>query len=208
MIKNILKRENDNKFNLSNIKNALNETIPVEQKIKGELSFEPDKGKIIEKIITDNRKRKDFSILNKYLHDRRLPELFEYIEDNKIPHEKIKIELDSYNRAKETIFDTTFILEKTLINIDKNEIIKYQTNNIENLQFESFLKYLKNKNIIEQEEFYFLKIVRNTFSHNQFPQKAIIEKFVQLENNKPFAKQISEIYDAKIEQILTKVKQI
>ncbi len=210
IIKNTIESDNDLNIKLNELKNTLNENIEIKQKISGKLSFEPNKGKQIEKTIVDNRKRKDFSILKKFVHDRRLPELFEYFKDTIIQHSKLKKELQTYNKVKELIFDHAFVLEKKLIEIDRDEIISLHNtrSNKSNIQHEPYLMYLKNKNLINENEFVLLNIVRNTFSHNQFPPKATIEKFADINNSKTFSEQIYQVYDSKIREVLQKIDKI
>ncbi len=100
MLEKLLGYESELSIKLSGIKTALGEIIEIRKKISGKLSFFPNQGETIEKTITDRRKRKDFSVLDKLQGDRRLPELFEYFEEEEIPYSKIKVELDSYNRKK------------------------------------------------------------------------------------------------------------
>ncbi len=210
MLKNTIESEEDLNIDLANIKTSLNKRIKISQKISAKLSFNPNKGGLIEKTITDKRKRKDFSMLKKYIHDRRLPELFEYFEDDKIEHSILKKELESYNRTKELIFDSIFEIEETLLNKAKDEIIKIHTNitNKPNIQHEPYLIYLKKKEIIAEDELTFLKVVRNTFSHNQFPPKETVEKFVTIIKDKPIAEQIYEIYDGKKRLLLERIKEL
>lgn len=215
MIKNIIQSGSNLNIALDNIDTALNETVKVSQTISGKLSFFDENGKKIEKddekpkiekIITDNRKRKDFSVLKKLTSDRRLPELFQYFDESEIPYPKLKVELDSYNKVKDLIFDRAFELEIALINKAKDEIIRLQTNDSKNIQHEPYLKWLQKENHINTDEFNFLKVVRNTFSHNQFPPKVIVDIFHTLDKSKPIAGQIYNIYDEKIRMLLQKME--
>lgn len=201
---------------LKNIEILLNETLLVKEKISGSLFFD-DLGEIIEKKeykkqitkhITENRKRKEYSVLKKYIFDRRLPELFEYWEEENIPIEKIKLELDSYNKAKETVFELIFELEKAIITKAKDSIINLHKEESEgqNITHKPYLHWLLTQNIISEKHFRFMNMVRKTFSHNQFPQKKTMEIFINQWNDDKYAQQIVSVYKEKINAILKQIK--
>ncbi len=200
---------------LKNIEILLNETLLVKEKITGYLLFD-DLGEIIKKdnekkritkYITENRKRKEYSVLKKYIFDRRLPELFEYFNEESIPIEKIKIELDSYNKSKETVFELIFELEKTIITKAKDSIINLhkQESKDENISHKPYLHWLQLQNIITEKDFRFMNMVRKSFSHNQFPQKKTMEIHIKKWNNDKYAQQIVAIYKEMNEEILAQI---
>jgi hypothetical protein len=205
---------------LKNIEILLNESLLVKEKITGRLLFD-DLGEIIEKDkekkhitkhITENRKRKEYSVLKKYIFDRRLPELFEYFNEECIPIEKIKLELDSYNKAKETVFELIFELEKTIITKVKDSIINLhkqeskEGNKEGNVSHKPYLSWLLLQNIITEKDFRFMNMVRKSFSHNQFPQKKTMEIHIKKWTNGKYAQQIVEIYKEMNVEILTQIK--
>jgi len=215
MFEKLLNNPNPNILENISMENILNESIDVKIEINGKLSFE-NEGEIIKKnenkpqisrIIVEKRKRKEFSVLQKYLHDKRLPELFEYFDKQEIPVSELKLELDTYNQVKNQVFDLVFRFEKTLIEKDYEGIKSFiETKTGEepknHIQHKPYLFWLKSKNFIDENEFRFLNMVRNTFSHNQFPQKKTMDLFItQWENNK-FANAIFEFYKGKVENIL------
>ena len=212
MIEELLEDGKNLNLKLKESDKLLNQTITIKQKVKAKLSFN-DLGEFIknnskpeiERSITETRKRKDYSVLRKFVYDRRLPELFEYFDDNEIPLEKLKVELDAYNNAKQLVLSKAFELEKILINKDKESIKLLNVNNYVNIQHEPYLIWLKDKGIINQNDFTFLNIVRNTFSHNQFPQKRTVGIFLTEIKSNAFAMQISEVYMQKIDTILKKI---
>ena len=208
MIKELINSDKNWDIKLTTIKEALSEIIEIRQEITGKLSFEPKKDQEISKTITDKQKRKNFSVLRKLVSDRRLPELFEYYDTDEIPYSKIKVELSSYNKVKELIFDRAFELEKTLIEIAKNNIISLKKGSSKNLQHEPYLQWLLDKNVITENEFRFLKVVRDTFSHNQFPPKETIKHFVNIDNEKLLSVQIYEIYNRKNQDLLNKINEL
>jgi len=186
----------------------------ITQKVTGELSFDEKGNRInldskvkIDKTVTATRKRKDFGVFKKFIHDKRLPELFEYFDEQQIPYETLKIELADYNFAKELILDKTFELEKRVIYCFNDEFLDwYKTimeSDIHNIQFKYYLDFLKSKNIMKPDEYDFLKVVRNTFSHNQFPPKAVMERFIPInKSNGKISGQVYEKYNEKIENVL------
>ena len=201
---------------LKDIETLLNETILVKQEISGLLPFD-NFGEIIyddnlkmqiSKNITENRKRKEFSVLKKYVFDKRLPELFEYYCLEDISLELIKIELDSYNKVKDIVFDKTFILEQAIIIKDLEGVLKHITHEKGHIQHKPFLNWLQEKEIISPQDFTYLNMIRNAFSHNQYPQKTTMELFIKKWNTNNFANQIMEVYNLKIETILEKIAKI
>ena len=188
----------------------LNETILVKEKVTGYLSFnelgerleEKDRISIV-KNITENRKRKEFSVLKKYSFDRRLPELFEYFTAEDIPLDKLKLEIEWYNKVRDIVFDLIFKLEAKIIAKDKEAVIHYIQEQKGHIQHKPYLHWLLANSLITEEDFTFLNMVRNSFAHNQYPQKQTMEIYITaLEQNK-FASQILETYKQKIEIILS-----
>jgi hypothetical protein len=205
---------NTNEVKLCNIERLLNETIEVKQPVIGYLSFDEmghriEKktiGKLIEKDITEIRKRKEYSVLKKYIYDRRMPELFEYFEEESIPLTKIKDELNSYSKSKDIIFDEIFKLEEAILDKYKGDVIKDANENMENnkishIQHKPYLNLLNKKELITEKEYIFLNMVRNTFSHNQFPQRSTILKNVEIKINEPICSQILEQYKLIVKRV-------
>jgi hypothetical protein len=201
-----LTKENMN-LKLEKVNELLNESIEIKEKIPGELSFDDSGKKTITRNIVETRKRKEYSVLQKYIYDRRLPELFEYFPETDIPIEKIKTELDAYNKAKDIVFDLIFKLEEAIIKKDETgikELNKDENGNIQkgNIQHKPYLYWLLKNDLITEKEFTFMNMVRNTFSHNQFPQKKTMELFITKWNENKFAEQIVEIYTQIINKII------
>jgi len=206
---------------LKNTDDLLNEQIEIGENISGKLVFdefgqlieEKKNQKTIAKNIVETRKRKEYSVLKKYVFDKRLPELFEYFEEENIPMEKIKLELDSYTKAKDIIFDLAFKLEETIIKKDESgikELNKDPEGNIQsgNIQHKPYLHWLLKNDLISEKEFTFMNMVRNTFSHNQFPQKKTMELFIRHWDKQNLAMQIAEVYNQKIVEIAAKCKEM
>jgi len=205
-----LTKENLN-LKLEKVNELLNERIEIKEKIPGKLSFDDLGEKTITRNIVETRKRKEYSVLQKYIFDRRLPELFEYFNETDILIEKIKTELDAYNKAKDIVFDLIFKLEEAIIKKDETgikELNKDQNGNIQtgNIQHKPYLHWLLKKNMITEKEFTFINMVRNTFSHNRFPQKKTMELFIKKWNDNNFAYQILETYKQKTNNIIEKLK--
>jgi len=194
---------------LSEIHTLLNETIIIRQAVTGKLQFNNTGEHLvrhISKTIIDERKRKDFTVLRKYIYDRRLPELFEYFSDNEIPLQLIKSELDTYNDAKAQIFELAFKLEESIINTNQNTEEIYESVipqiNGNHIPHKSYLQWLINNKMITDKELLFLSIIRNSFSHNLFPKKDIMQLFISQFNDKHLALQIYHVYHQKITNII------
>ncbi len=194
------------------IDNALSDDIEAKQEIKGKLSFD-DEGNFtktgneieIVKTITEKRKRKEFSVLRKYSFDKRIPELMDYFQENEIPASAIRNEIRSYVKHRDFVFDDVFDLEKAMLSkVNPNEL-KTDKDQKEHLQHHQYLDWLLENNYIDNVDYQFLKMVRNAFSHNQFPRKVVIEKTLQLKES-DFAQQIYEVYHQKMADLIEKFK--
>jgi hypothetical protein len=204
---------------LKNIEEIHSETILSTATISDLLSFDQD-GAIIKdktqrqevhKTITEERKRKDFSILKKYHHDRRLPELFEYIDGDVITVAQLKPELDIYNKAKQVVTEAVFLLEKCIFNKDKEGVLllhQEQEKVSSHVQHHIYLNWLHKHALINEAEFIFLKMVRNTFAHNQFPQKRTMDTLILQWSDKLFAEQIATFYQAKLAALCTIISEL
>jgi hypothetical protein len=209
----------DNSLNLklSKIETQLNETSRIGEKINGTLSFdqtgEPitDKSNpIITKTVIAERKQKNYTELRKYIHDRRLPELFEYVEADEVPLEWLQDELRAYNTAKQQVFDSVFMLEKKIIETDPDGLKglfanpggQVQTGNI---QHKPYVQWLKNKGLITDDEKQFVNMVRKCFSHNQFPQRKTMELLISGWDEGKLALQIVAVYNRLITDITAKI---
>lgn len=198
MLEELMSSDLDLKLN--QIDTLLNETITVKKPVAGNLSF-GDKSEITRTII-DQRKRKDHSMLHKYAYDRRLPELFEYFEENEIPLQDLKNELEAYNTAKQMVLDAVFKLEEDIVTNNQVHDLIGSACDTGHIQHKVYLQWLKKEGMINENEYLFLNRVRNCFSHNLFPQKRTMSLFVNQWADSNFALQIAEHYNEKINAIL------
>ncbi|GAA4449275.1 type VI-B CRISPR-associated RNA-guided ribonuclease Cas13b [Rurimicrobium arvi] len=197
---------------LRDIGRLLHQTETIKQSIEGKLYFSPDGTKNINertsivKMITEERKRKDYSVLKKYLHDKRLPELFEYFPESVIPLTKLKLELGAYNKGRDIVFGSIFELEKAIITRHKNDFLNstssLQKSGKNHIQHKHYLEWLLSENKINTDDRDFLLMTRNTFSHNQFPQKQTMEKRIRFVESEKFALQIADAYERTIKSII------
>lgn len=217
MLEKLMPSDYNLELKLNKIDTLLDETIVIKQSVNGKLSFngngeyykQSENKTEITKTILDERKRKDYSMLNKFVFDRRLPELFEYFPDNEIPLQTLKNELDAYNNAKHKVLDLAFKLEEKIIsNPDyEKEVINFIDKDFEghNIQHKPYLLWLKTKGKINDNELLFLNMVRNCFSHNQFPQKKTMDLYIKTWVTDKFALQIADFYYEKIKSIMEKL---
>ncbi len=215
MFENLTKKNLDLK--LKNIETLLNESVLIKQTIPCKLLYDDEGKKVIKpnrksitKNITETRKRKEYSVLKKYVNDRRLPELFEYFEEEDIPMEKIKLELDAYSKAKDVIFDLVFKLEKEIIHKYEHHIKALNKDDNGNIisghiLHKPYLFWLLDNNIITKDEYQFMYMIRNSFSHNQFPQKNTMQLFISQWSKTNFALQIIDIYKQKFDILKLKI---
>jgi hypothetical protein len=217
MLENLLEDGNKMQLKLSEINTLLNATTEIKQVVTAKLSFN-DSGEIIKdktnpeitKTITATRKRKDYSVLRKFVFDRRLPELFGYFAGEEIQFESLKEELDAYNKAKQAVLDVVFELEKKIIAKDRDgiqQLFSDEAGNLltGNIQHKPYLTWLKGKGLIDDNTFTFLNMVRNCFSHNQYPKKKTMERLIDHWESNRFALTIATKYNHEIAQIMEKI---
>ncbi len=195
----------------------LNMPINIKQKVTGLLQYDQygnmvarknDHTLITKTIVDGSRKRKHYGTFKKFITDKRLPELFEYFAETEINYLVLEKELREYNKYKDLIFDEVFALEEKIINSITN--VQELTDHIlvgeyNNVQHQPYLNWLKNiKQVITDDEYILLNVVRNAFSHNQFVPRAIIERYITLKENESITEQIFSYYKDKIMQIKRK----
>lgn len=201
------------KLKLCKIETLLNETIRIEQKITGKLHFN-DTGKeindktniVISRTVVTERKRKNHTELRKFVYDRRLPELFEYFESDEIQLEHLQNELNAYNKAKQEVFDSVFKLETKIVEADCEGLKKLFTDEngnalTGNIQHKPYVQWLKNQGLIDENKMLFMNMVRNSFSHNQFPQRKAMEIIIPTWEAHNFGLQISATHSQLISSI-------
>ncbi len=200
MLEKLMSTDQDLNLKLTQIDTLLNETITVKELVVGKLYF--DNNAEITRTIIDQRKRKDHSMLHKYIFDRRLPELFGYFEENEIPLPNLKNELEAYNAAKQRVLDRAFELEKILLANNRVDNFIAEDCKSGHIPHKAYLQWLAKEGVINENEFLFLNRVRNCFSHNLFPPKCTMSLFVSQWDDGNFALQIAERYNEKIDAIL------
>ncbi len=219
ILEKLMEKDIAGTLNLKNVNVLLNEKVNICQQVKTYLSFKEngelaskDERMQITKNIISYGSRKNYGLLRRYVHDRRMPELFEFYPADEIPLEAIKQELEAYNKAKQIVFDKVFELERALTERFKDKVMAHFVNRDGgsrlkgNIQHSPYLNLLESKGVISHDAYRFLKAVRNSFSHNQYPHKKTMEIFVKEWNTSNFANQIVDIYKQKIEEIIENIK--
>jgi len=189
--------DNSQNLKLNRIESLLNDTTRIEQKV-------------LSKTIVAERKQKNYTELRKYIHDRRLPELFEYVEADEIQLEWLQNELKEYNTAKQQVFDKVFMLEKKIIETDREGVIEVMINTDGvlqkgTIQHKPYVQWMKRKGLIADHEEQFINEVRNCFSHNQFPHRKTMELLIPEWAEGKLALQIVTVYSQLIADIVDKI---
>ena len=132
-----------------------------------------------------------FGKFKRYLRDRRLTGLSEYLILDKVHIDFIAYQLGEYEIYREKIFELCFRLEEmvsqryfqqiNIIHSDKDE-------NFIQVQFGTYMELLKSEGILSNDESDFLRAVRNGFSHNTLPLKVAqhIDFFINDQNHGDF----------------------
>lgn len=71
-----------------------------------------------------------------------------------------------------------------------------------NIQHKPYLYWLLRNNMIDGDTFVFLNMVRNCFSHNQFPKKKTMELLIDQWEPNCFATTIATVYNQKINDLM------
>jgi len=160
--------------------------------------------------VTGIMQLKNSNDLNRFAHDRRMPELVAYLPNATVDADKLRYELMDYNKARLTVFDAVFKLEKALIDQDREGVITLFTDEQgeakqSRMQHKPYLQWLLNKGVITQPESCYLNMLRNSFSHNQFPHIAVALNGTEVVPVKNIASTIAGAYKQKIETIIGKI---
>jgi len=219
MIEQLLDKGKHVELKLKNSKELLSMSSLIRHQVAAKLSFDQngeyllgrDKP-IIERTIIAQRKTKDYSILRKYVYDRRMPELFEYFPDNEIQLDALKHEIDAYNRVRTVILDKVFAIEKAIVTKDRMGLMALANDENGNtisghLPHKAYVSWLDVKGLADTNTVIFLNMVRNCFSHNQFPQLTTMQRCVGFNAREGFAYKIQEKYNEKIDKLLNILEQ-
>lgn len=115
---------------------------------------------------------KDFGRFRRFMHDRRLPAIFNYLETSISSYDLLSYQISEYDRYREAIFRETFELEAYLANtyFDEVVVLKLQDKAIfPQVQFKTYLELIKQRNMLDKAACEFINSIRNKFSHSEFP---------------------------------------
>jgi len=215
MLESLLDDGSKQQLKLSEIRTHLNRTTNIRQVVKGKLSFD-DSGELIKdntkpeivRTVSVTDQRKKLHQLPKLIFDSRLPELLEYFPDEEIQMESLKKEFDTYNTTRQVVLNLSFNLEKMIIEkgrLDRiNELLSSATGDLltGHIGHKTYLTWLKNRGIIDNDTFIFMNMVQYCFSHNQYPQKKTMARLISRWDQHRFALQIEATYIQKIAGII------
>ena len=196
----------DQQLKLGKAEALLSSTVPIKQKIGDKTNSS--------RVIVAQRKQKHYTVLRKYQYDRRLPELFKYTtEKEELKLEWLEDELKAYNKGKLKVFDLVFSLEKRIIDVAKQDIIalfdKPGSNDSKfNVVHSPYITWLEKMELINSVEAGFMKKIRNSFSHNQFPECQTVELMISLKSDIPIATQIVNEYERLILRINCQIEKM
>lgn len=203
---NTKKNKSNSDSGISRFTISLNDIYP--NSAKNPLEEEEDmEARLYNRTIVAHRKRKDYSFFIRFLHDERMQNILPYFKEEKIDFDKLVAEMKDYEKYREVVFSKSFELEKAILSVispeDKDILFNDNTNDCPNVQYVGYLNWLKRKEYINQDDYNLLSEIRNKFCHNEFPNKAKIEKYLDIPLYN-FSQQIASWYEQKIENIILK----
>ncbi len=205
-------------FKLSNVKEVLTKPGPVSRTFRYKSPFDDlgnkltDGQKFLLKqlVVCAVMQRKNINDLNRFAHDRRLAEFVAYLPDGKINVDDLRYELADYNKARQEVFDAVFRLEKAIVCKDIEGLLQHNTGKegapaCGNIQHQPYLQWLVGNGYITEQERGYLNTMRNSFSHNQYPHKAIVADYEDKLPDKGISSALAIAYKQKIEGIVNKI---
>lgn len=173
MVKDSLTKNLDfeaNDFKLYDImpdaeKGILSETMPMD------FVFER-KGKVYT-IKSNGLKLKNYGDFFALAHDKRITSLLDIINSNTIDKEDIELELDNYDTSRPEVVRLVLDFEKYVY--AKYPELKNKAMQQDHFDFLAILIELLKKGDLTNDEKVVLQKIRNSFSHNSYPDRGVVE---------------------------------
>ena len=187
---------------LSEMQNELKNTIVEKMYLK---NIMPDNPKsilneslkfefsIYSKTIEHTFKIKDYGTIRRYLKDRRIKGLLEYYSNDTLQFDELKNQLRVYEQNRLKIFEAIYNFEKDCKNFETiDNFIKQELSTKGYVNHVKLLKEYFKLNSIDNATHKIDTIIeiRNTFSHNKYPEKSKCADIIT-EENIPFATQLA-----------------
>ncbi len=112
------------------------------------------------RIFQDDLKVKNIGDFNKFIKDRRLPNLLAYLQKEQIHRAELEKELERYDIVRIEIFKIIHEFEKAILT-------KYP--GIDGKDFDNIISHFQQSNNLPELTAMQIKKIRNAFSHNQYP---------------------------------------
>lgn len=147
------------------------------------------------KYIEEEFKVKDYGKLRKYLKDRRLGGLLMYFDDDRIKLPVLQEQLKDYEKYRLLLFDSIYKFEKACGGSNEfKEVIEIEMKGAGEkhgyVRHATLVKKYAEMHNVSKNETDRLNIIRNAFSHNQFPSKDKMEGI--LKHEKPIIDEITQ----------------
>jgi hypothetical protein len=132
-------------------------------------------------------KIKNYGDFRRFLKDRRLPNLMQYLEDSRIERVELEKELEAYQKVRIEIFQLVRNFEETALSQIPN--LKEQIMNYRGMDKENQRKHPHEHNQIlmayfayvqEEDKTQTVVNLRNAFAHNQYPDAGIYAQLVDI----------------------------
>lgn len=137
------------------------------------IDFEFKKGKKVYTIKSQGMKLKNYGDFFALANDKRLISLLEILPERTVDKDEISKEFENYDNKRPEIVRLVLEFEKYVY--DKHPDIKNLAINTEHFDFLAMLDELLAKGDLVKNEKEVLRLIRNAFNHNIYPDRGIIE---------------------------------
>jgi len=166
-------------------KNVLNQFISFS------LPYTTKKTKVDKTIVDPEMKIKDYGKFKRLLKDKRLDGFLGWVDVPEVKRADILKEWEEYEVNRVKVMEAVLDCEKTCAIIAKEHFENLKIADPNGIvQHRPYLEWMKNKGYITENEINYMVILRNKFSHNQYPTKEEIT--IQIKPNISVAKQLTD----------------
>ena len=146
-------------------------------------------------IKSNGLKLKNYGDFFTLAHDKRISSLLNILNTNTVDKDEIELEFDNYDTKRPEIVSLVLDFEKYVYN--KYPKLRNKVTQQPHFNFYAILTELLKKGDLTDIEITVLQAIRNSFSHNSYPQEGVV-KIKTLPN---IAKHLTEVFGKHIQNI-------